>query len=340
MIVILTGAKKNVGDYLIGSRARKLLRKFVDDEIVELDRFQRLDSQLEVINKSRMLVLCGGPAYTENIYPGIYPLTNPVSAIKVPIVPFGLGWCGQPANHPERFIFNESSQKFLEAIHSDIRYSSCRDEITLSVLRRHGYQNVMMTGCPVWYDLPSMGKGLQLPTFNRIIYTTPASVRLVRQNSQIMSLLRRSFPKAEIVCSFHRGILPDSHTSIKTSIGYSLMAAEAYRHGLKVVNASYSLEKINFYRDFDFHVGYRVHAHLDFISRRNASILINEDGRGQGMVRALGLTELNSSDPQLIESVENLINKYKEGEFDEVRTSIDVIEKTYSSMKSFLETLR
>jgi len=102
MIVLLTGAKKNVGDFLIADRAKKLFSQFVDKDIVELDRTLSLDGELEIINNSRGLVLCGGPAYAERMFPGIYPLVSNLDDIKVPIIPFGLGWNGRPMGHPNR----------------------------------------------------------------------------------------------------------------------------------------------------------------------------------------------------------------------------------------------
>jgi hypothetical protein len=157
MIVLLSGAKKNIGDFLITERARELFDYFLDDEIVILDRFKNLDGDIDLINKGRFLVLCGGPAYASDIYKGIYPLVDDLTKIKVPIIPFGLGWCGRPSN-PNEFRFNNESKDFLDSIHSNIKTSSCRDHITVNVLKNCGYNNITMTGCPVWYDINSISK--------------------------------------------------------------------------------------------------------------------------------------------------------------------------------------
>ena len=44
MIVLLSGEKKNIGDFLITERARKLFAHLLDDEIIILDRFKNLES--------------------------------------------------------------------------------------------------------------------------------------------------------------------------------------------------------------------------------------------------------------------------------------------------------
>ena len=340
MIVILTGAKKNVGDYLIGSRARKLLREFVDDDIVELDRFSPLDTHIPTINKSRAVILCGGPAYTKNIFPKVYPLTDYIEQIKVPIIPFGLGWSGKPFGSPDDFRFDDISKRIIDDIHKKADFTSCRDIITENILQSHGHDNILMTGCPVWYDLDSIGKELDTSLdYKRIVFTTPASRKLVKQNKKLMKVLRNTFPSAEIICSFHRGILPDKHTGIKRSIAYMRMTLDAKKLGFKVVDTSFDLQKIGFYKDLDLHVGYRVHAHLDFISRRKPSILINEDGRGQGMVESMNLPVLNFDDQNLIESYESLLTNYKVGNFSELLEVPAFIDKQLITMKKFLASI-
>ncbi|EAO7496473.1 hypothetical protein AKL48_25425, partial [Salmonella enterica] len=99
MYTLLYGAKKNVGDFLILDRAIKLLKEHKPSEELHLvKRWLPIDEHLEVINKSKAIILCGGPAYQKDFYPGIYPLTKNLIDIKVPIVPFGLGWFSEYSN--------------------------------------------------------------------------------------------------------------------------------------------------------------------------------------------------------------------------------------------------
>jgi len=342
MIVILTGAKKNIGDFLIGYRAKQLLRKYVDEDITEIDRFEKLDDELDVINSARCLILCGGPAYSSNIYKGIYPLVDDISKIKVPIVPFGLGWNGQPFKHPDRFEFMPESKKFVTEIHKIIQYSSCRDQITKIILQNHGIKNVIMTGCPVWYDLDSIGKKFKVhPRIKKIVITTPANPRLILQVIKLLLLVRKKFPDVIIYFSFHRGILPDKHTGVRSSLVFITMSLIAKLIGTKVTDVAYDLEKIDFYQYCDFHIGYRVHAHLYFLSKRLPSILINEDGRGQGMVETMNLPVFNVDEDNLLNKISNQLDKYiRSGftEFNNIAAFID--EKLENSMVIFLKSLK
>ena len=339
MIVTITGAIKNVGDYLIGARARKLLREFVDDDIVNINRFQGLTQHTETMNAARAVILCGGPAYTQSIFPKVYNFGEEFNKINSPIIPFGLGWSGKPFGHPEKFQFNEESRIKLDKIHSEINTSSCRDEITESVLHQQGYSNVTMTGCPVWYDLGSIGKEMSENAIKRIVFTTPAKPGLIRQNHQLMKILQRVFPDAELICSFHRGIKRDRYTGLKKGTFYQLMAADAKRMGFKIVDVAYDLAKTDFYRECDLHVGYRVHAHLDFLSRRHPTMLINEDGRGQGMAQSLNLPVLNYNQTDLLSRYEQQLTAIRDGKIDDLQNAVQTIDKRFEIMKSFLTDL-
>lgn len=342
MVVLLSGQIKNIGDFLITDRARKLFEEFVDKDVVILDRTKDLTPHLETINKSRMVVLCGGPAYAPNIYKGIYPLVEDLSLIKVPIIPFGLGWCGRPVGRPLDFKFEDESQKFLKNIHTDIKSSSCRCNITKSVLQNNGLNNVTMTGCPVWYDIDSIGKSFKRPEkVRRVVFTTAADPKLIGQTVSLIRILKKNFPNAEIIMTYHRGILPDKHTTIRATFGYLAMAigAKFIKPNVKIKDVAYDLKKLDFYDDCDFHLGYRVHAHLYFLSKRLPSILINEDGRGKGMVETMNLPILNVQDKNLIENVDSEIKKYKNNNFSSFDKVKDYIDGQFIVMKDYLKSL-
>jgi len=343
MIVLLSGQIKNIGDFLITDRARKLFEHFVDSDIVILDRTKKLDDKLNIINKARFVVLCGGPAYAVNIYKGIYPLVDDLSLITVPIIPFGLGWCGFPIGKPLEFKFNKESSVFLKDVHINIDFSSCRDEITESVVKNNGMSNVQMTGCPVWYDLEFIDKEFSGFKANNIVITTAAAPRLFWQNIKLVRLIKKEFPNAEnVYFSFHRGIMPDKYTKVVTSIGYILMCigAKIFMPSIKIKDVAYKMEKLDFYRDMDFHIGYRVHAHLYFLSQRKPSMLINEDGRGVGMMQTLGLPMLNIDDKALFQKISNTLKKYKSNDLQDFKNVKKVFDKKFEVMKSFLLNLK
>ncbi|TBN00185.1 polysaccharide pyruvyl transferase family protein [Hyunsoonleella flava] len=342
MIILLSGQIKNIGDFLITDRAKSLFEEFVDKDVVILDRTKDLSDQLDLINKSRFVVLCGGPAYASNIYKGIYPLVDDLSLIKVPIIPFGLGWCGRPAGSPLSFSFNEESDSFLRKVHNEIKSSSCRCNVTEKVLKNNGFDNVTMTGCPVWYHLPSIGKKFnKIETVKHVVFTTAADPKLIKQTVSLIKVISKQFPEAKITMTYHRGIFPDKHTTIRATMGYLAMAlgAKFVDSKISIKDVAYDLKKLNFYDDCDFHIGYRVHAHLYFLSKRLPSLLINEDGRGKGMVETMNLPVFNIEDMDIISRVDNTLAEYKENNFSSFSEIGNYIDNQFIIMKNFLTNL-
>lgn len=341
MISILTGAKKNIGDFLIGDRAKNLLKTYVDEDILEINRFGEIAPYLDQINQSNALILCGGPAYTADFYPNIYNLSEILDLIKVPIIPFGLGWTGKPFHEHLNFKFTPTALEFAKNIHQSIEFSSCRDVLTEEILKKNGIENVKMTGCPVWYHLDSFEKTFEkLETPKTIIISTGAKQSLLFQSISLLGMVKSLFPDSKIIVTYHRGIFPGKNTPLRKGLSYTSIASYAKVLGMEVRDVSSDLGKIAFYEDCDLHIGYRVHAHLDFLSRKKPSLLINEDGRGLGMVKSLHLPVFNYDEKQVLKKVEKQLIYYIEEEFKSFQDTFKLIENHFETMKGFLDYLK
>ena len=339
--IILTGGLKNVGDFLIAYRARKLIEKYVSKNLIEYNRWENLNEYLDVINASKGIIICGGPGFTENMYPNTYPLVKNLDDIKVPITTLGVGWSGFPIDSPKEFHFNKEAHELMKKIHNDSKLYGCRDTITESIIQNEGYENIIMTGCPVWYDIESLGKKFQeKKEIKKIVFTTPADHKLIFQVIKLIDMLRKKFPDAEIYNSFHRGISADQYTSWKGALIYKMMAKYGEFKGLKTIDTAYDLSKIDFYQDCDLHIGYRVHAHLYFLSKRLPSILLCEDGRGVGMAEALDTEVFQVEDKNLLPRLSKYLDKCIENNFMNISNTTEIIDGTFPKMKLFLESIK
>lgn len=294
MYTVLTGAKKNIGDFLITDRCKKLLQKHRPDRsLYQLPHWENLDHYLDQINKSKAVIIMGGPGFQPSFYPKVYKLVNCLDDLKIPVIPMGLGWKGFPGDYLtlKNYRFNKTSLTLLEKMSREAAYISCRDYMTKKVLNNSGIRNVLMTGCPVWYDIDSIGKEVTTPTEIKKLIFTPAQAHIYKQQSiDILRMLKKLFSKAELYCSFHRGIdANDEFTPKADELNNQGIKKEAIALGYQVIDASYDLRKIEFYDHCDMHVGYRVHGHIYFLSKRKPSILIHEDGRGRGVSEALNV---------------------------------------------------
>lgn len=292
MIVLLSGAKKNIGDFIITDRARTLLEHISGDTIHHLPNWEPLDSHEDLIASSRAVVVAGGPGYRPPLYGGVYPLfSDPTTLprIGVPLCFLGLGWKGDPGDRFDlaHYRFTPRTMSLLQALGDGARYSA-RDPLSAEVLARNGLHGEM-TGCPVWYHLDSLGKPLIVPTVIRRLVFTPPEQRVFHEQSQeLLGRLRKMWPDTEIIVAFHRGLEADDFTKASVSEALQSYAAFARHLGCRVEDVSSDLSRISFYNECDLHVGYRLHGHLYFLSKRRPSILLEEDGRGRGATVALG----------------------------------------------------
>lgn len=85
--LVLTGAKRNVGDFLIVERCTALLRQLRPDrELRFVPSWKPLDPRADVLRDARAIVIAGGPGF----YPTVYPLCPELAELPCPVVPLGL----------------------------------------------------------------------------------------------------------------------------------------------------------------------------------------------------------------------------------------------------------
>jgi hypothetical protein len=276
-VITLTGAFKNAGDYLIGHRARALLSAHVNAQVIDVNRREVTEQTYELFNSARAVVLTGGPAYQEEIYPKVYNLD--LSKIQVPVFAYGLGWKGKLGQQPQDFRFAPAAAEFVSAIHADKqRFSSARDHLTVNMLAANGVTNVSMTGCPAWYDETKLEQDYEFnPNVKRLVLSMPAVPQ--KQIPSIVRKLARTFPKAERFIAFQAG-LKSSHPywGQKYSEWNAKQMAYGRKHGFTPLDFESDFDSFqSFMSTIDFHVGYRVHSHIFSLSQRKTSMLIAED---------------------------------------------------------------
>lgn len=299
MYVVLSGARKNAGDFFITERAEVLLRHFRPDrELYRLPGLEPLEPHLDRVNAAKALIILGGPGLQPQLYPKVYKLTEDLNQIKVPIILMGSGWKAFPGDSTslERFAFTESSLRALRKMSASAPLLSCRDIYSERVLSAAGISNVLMTGCPVWYDLASIGRAMRLPESPKRIIYTPAQMPFFQDASiRIAEVVRNKFPDSELTCAFHRGIGKKDEFSGQDEVDNNVVIERAAKAlGFAIVDLSGSGGGSQIYDDCDLHVGFRLHAHLYTLSKRIPSLLLHEDGRGVAASVTLNLSGIDA----------------------------------------------
>lgn len=285
-IGILSGAIKNAGDFLIVERSIKMLQVvYPDSEFIIFNRLMNLENRIKELNGCNLLVLAGGPVYLEETYPQAVPLVKELNDIKPPIITLGCGWYGKNDLREtlyDKYKFSEETNKFYHKI-SKNGPLTCRDWLTYKILRRNGYRNIIMTGCPAWYDInrveDTKHKGISLKSPQIICVSDSGYKMNIPKSLMLAQHIRETFPKAEIHFIFHRGIDVPGERGIRNRELYNELKKIS---GIIIHDISDSAEGFSIYDKCDFHIGFRVHAHIYNLSVRNISVLIEEDGRGGG----------------------------------------------------------
>lgn len=299
MYIVLSGARQNLGDFLIGERCRALLHKHKPGEkLIQFDAAENLTEHLDLVNNSKGVIVMGGPGYRPQMFPNIYRLTPNLKDLKVPIILFGMGWKGDNSDLAtiKNYRFDKPSLSLLNYSMDNTEYLSCRDFYTWSVLREHGLKNILMTGCPAWYELESIHSEYSPPLrFKEIAYTPPAQPKFRKQSILVAETLKRLFPNAQLSAFFHHGYTNNGKCGNEGFFQNQRMIRDALANiKIDCVDVSGDIQGIVNYKSIDLHVGYRVHAHIDCLSRRKTSILIHEDGRGAGADDALGVPGIDA----------------------------------------------
>ena len=363
---MLSGALKNAGDFLIVQRSEELLKSvYPNAEFHVYNRCKNLDGYLYELNKMDALILCGGPLYISRLYPDGFPVSD-LDRLQAPLFALGMGWFGRDgtAKTVYRYRLEDTTIRLLKRIEQDTGTLGCRDWYSVNVLRNNGVWSGKMTGCPAWYhpefltqqDFSNGSPG----QIHKICISDPANTDSLEQMVALAAYLRQLFPKAEIKAVFHRGLKADTYTEKNVAHLTAQAAAACEKLGLECLDISYGYTGFSVYDHCDLQIGYRVHAHIYNLSRRNLSILIEEDGRGAGVNHALGLERITAYDfglrtstgedrvsatiektenTGLLQWVDDYLNNLYQTDFLQIRNAFRLMQGYYKQMEQHLAGL-
>lgn len=238
--------------------------------------------------------------------PDIYKMTKNIDDIKVPIITMGIGWKSPTGKWSDTYNYylNKQSLELLDRIDRSGYISSVRDYHTLNTIRFKGFKNFVMTGCPASYDINYINKK-ELKSeikIDKVAFSlgvsfvdSPSMEKIMKEN---ILICKEKFSDIEFEVAFHHSLDVDKFLSthnarLKHVKKHNQFADWLKRNSIKYIDISGSAENlIKYYSTVDFHIGYRVHAHIFMNSISKPSILICEDGRGIALKDVIGGTIL------------------------------------------------
>lgn len=339
-IALLSGALKNAGDFLITDRAISLLQHCIPNaDITVFSRKNLLDNEIDTINSNDVLVFAGGPGYIARIYPDAMPFISDLDFIKIPMRSLGMG-CYESDDSINPILFTNTSTELLNLLDDNGQTPlSCRDVLTVQIMQASGFNNLVMTGCPAWYD-PHFHDSDDLTSFSEgmfpksIAISDPSSINNIVSVEYLLNQVNERFEHPKICLVFHRGWTFDEYSDRRLADKQTALMEQVRRKfdNVETVDISYGSKGFEVYDNYDMHIGYRVHAHIYSLSHRIPTFLLEEDGRGAGLDKTLKFPHFFLSHGSYFEEALHLLLNRPSRE--NMRTIDKAIDYSYQQLSS------
>ncbi len=293
---------RNIGDGLIFRAVKRALAP-AKAEFIHTTRSAPGAEAIERINATSALVLAGANQLNDrfSVFPGF--TSESLRAIRVPIVPMGIGLHGQAGFNDG---MSENTRTILRGLHAKLRYSSWRCPATVRYLVESLPElatQLLMTGCPVIFDTPLLdgrpfthGDGL-------VIVTVTERDQFWDREMRTLEFVAKRYPASERVLTLHQWFGASSRQPLSREVGSATvdgtpeaLRAHAHRLGFRVVYPESVEECLALYERADAHFGSRLHAHLYFLSRAKRSFLSYVDERCRGVAEAFDFPVCKADD--------------------------------------------
>lgn len=301
--VLLTAEKNNSGDFLIGHRARNLLKRFRSDrDLVNFDAWLPLDEeQLAVINGSRALLLTGGPALKKKMWPKTYPLVPDLASIKVPVITMGIGWKSKQGDWSDTWDYSlsDKTRQLMQKVEESGYRFSLRDYRSLNACFQQGYKQGLMTGCPALYSPEHLDREAVFnPDIQNITFSLGVSIleslSMTEAMKDLIRALNTYFAGKNFRVAFHHSLNkgnydlsnPAQSNHIEKHLDFARWLTSEEIPFVELAGSAEGM--IEHYANTDLHIGYRVHAHILMAGMHKPTVLISEDGRGKALADVLG----------------------------------------------------
>ena len=165
-------------------------------------------------------------------------------------------------------------------------------------------------------------------------------------------LLKSVYPECEVneyirVYRFHRGIASNVES-------YQIVLKYLEDNQIAYFDIANDWVGFKQYDDADLHIGFRVHAHLYNLSKRNISVLISEDGRGLAVNETLGLPIIRpynnlvinegrfmaAPNEYLVYQLDDVIKNMIDTNYYELERAFETMNHYYQNMTKHISTMK
>ena len=277
--------KVNIGDGFIMDSSIKLIQK--KPEFIFSSRALLADEDIEKINTTKSLIVMGANTLKDNYE--ITPNFNleVLNKIKVPIILMGIGHYGVESMTKNGLDTN--SINLLEEITSRFPFISVRCNFSYDYLKRSGIknQNILNTSCPVIYGVDGVDK--KFSNINQEIVVTITDRIFIDKQIGLFHFVKENFKDHNLIASFHQNYNNNELDKYLKNLGFEIFKSEKYE------------DFIELYKNTNFHIGNRVHAHLKCLSLGVKSFLTPFDLRQLYFSESLDFPLINKLPNDILE---------------------------------------
>lgn len=292
---------QNIGDKLITTSTISAIKSIKGEECIIEVVWKRADwdeVKNTVLDSDAIIFAC--LAIRNNIERE-YPYIKNILDSKIPIGVMAAG-TSLEMNNQSQSLFETDIQtiEILKRLNEESLFFTSRGVLTQMFCNYHGLDKTIFSGDIAFFDQRFKDRKFSVQeNISEIAISDPHYAKFnLKSLDLLIAQLRKAFPDANISCVLHgKNRVVENYCEVNKI--HLIKIFEKPNNGLDV------------YDEFDLHVGYRVHAHVSTLLRRNISYLLEQDGRGAdyGLSINRKCTVENFFTNKFDPSVKNIIKK-------------------------------
>lgn len=327
-IAVLHGAMKNSGDFLIYRSGKVLLETYLEDfDFCYLPRYKKIiDKNFDGI------IILGGPIITRTLHPHSKNIKEFLDNKNLPVFCLGVGISGKKFPTYNSFFINSASIEFWRDIYKTSKLFSVRDIETYRVLKNYGI-DVELTGCPalcIYRKSKTQNRHI-----NKILISVPNirffSIKDFLLTIYLLAIIRKKLNNKKLGIVFQHG---------SRTFPLYLIRQIARLMNIKVYDtAGKSIDEIDEIKDYDLHLGTRLHLHIYFLSMEKPTILLNVDMRTNAFLKTIPTISRKFSFSG-VRDVVNFIKKNEKNMIIHFGKAFEKIDELRKIMEKFLNKIK
>jgi polysaccharide pyruvyl transferase WcaK-like protein len=206
---------------------------------------------------------------------------------NIPVFLIGSSWCVFPGTIEQtKYKIDPKEKALIKYVINDKK--SCitsRDKLTQLFLKNNNI-NCEMTGDLGLYSLDKINTEFQEKEIKKVSISLPHNSNWYQYCRMLKTKIEKSYKIDVKICT---------HQYLGNNKSY------------KDLSGSY--KNLDFYKNIDLHIGFRLHGHIWFIRNRKPSILIAEDGRSSGYLETFNDTGIHASPQYILNNAKKVKNE-------------------------------